>query len=200
MAATAAPIRCRWRAGSWALTTQGYYTWAAAPVSQQGWHDAHLIGMLYGPHADDAPLGYRFLTDELAHEHGITAGENRIHRLCPHRRGHRLASPHAGRSNPGPPAHDDLLAIINKHGVTRHEFTATAPNQVWLTDISEHPAAGPPRPAPPRRHGSAVCLSAEAGTTEASARPRETDPLRRPRALIRRVGAEGRVGDATGRG
>ncbi|MBA3529769.1 MAG: transposase [Propionibacteriaceae bacterium] len=26
--------------------------------------------------------GYRFLTDELADEHGITAGENRVHRLC----------------------------------------------------------------------------------------------------------------------
>ncbi|KAA1004033.1 IS3 family transposase, partial [Pseudonocardia sp. EV170527-09] len=31
---------------------------------------------------------------------------------------------------PGPPVHDDLV---------RREFTATRPNQLWLTDITEHP-------------------------------------------------------------
>ncbi|MBC9958414.1 IS3 family transposase, partial [Yimella sp. cx-51] len=39
---------------------------------------------------------------------------------------------------PGPPVHDDLLAVTDQQGVVRHEFTATAPNQVWLTDITEH--------------------------------------------------------------
>ena len=38
----------------------------------------------------------------------------------------------------GPPVHDDLLATVDAHGVTRHKFTADAPNTVWLTDISEH--------------------------------------------------------------
>ena len=41
----------------------------------------------------------------------------------------------------GPPVHDDLLASIDSHGVTRHVFTADAPNTVWLTDISEHKTA-----------------------------------------------------------
>ncbi len=34
---------------------------------------------------------------------------------------------------PGPPVHDDLV---------RRNFTATKPNQVWLTDITEHPTGG----------------------------------------------------------
>lgn len=42
----------------------------------------------------------------------------------------------AGR--PGPPVHDDLLAVVDGTGRVRHEFTATAPNRVWLTDITEH--------------------------------------------------------------
>lgn len=39
---------------------------------------------------------------------------------------------------PGPPVHDDLLAVIDEHGVIRHEFTADTPNQLWLADITEH--------------------------------------------------------------
>lgn len=39
---------------------------------------------------------------------------------------------------PGPPVHDDLLAIIDEHGVTRHEFVADHANEVWLSDITEH--------------------------------------------------------------
>ena len=39
---------------------------------------------------------------------------------------------------PGPPVHDDLLANVDEHGVTRHEFVAERPNQVWLSDITEH--------------------------------------------------------------
>lgn len=40
--------------------------------------------------------------------------------------------------NPGPPAHDDRCAVTDEHGVTRHVFTADAPNRLWLADITEH--------------------------------------------------------------
>ena len=43
---------------------------------------------------------------------------------------------------PGPPVHDDLCAVTDEHGRTRHVFTtAQAPNQLWLTDITEHQTA-----------------------------------------------------------
>lgn len=64
------------------LSPQGYYQWLRAPVSQRDWDDAHVIDVLLAVHDDDATLGYRFLTDELADEHGIIVGENRVHRLC----------------------------------------------------------------------------------------------------------------------
>lgn len=122
-------------------STQGYYTWLKKPVSQRDWDDAHLIDVLHDLHQDDATLGYRFLTDELADDRGITAGENRVHRLC------RLAGIHASHArrkgskpaSAGPPPHDDLLAVVDEHGVVRHEFVADGPNKVWLWDISEHP-------------------------------------------------------------
>ena len=122
------------------LSTQGYYKWLKDPVSQRDWDDAHLIDVLYEAHADDPTLGYRFLTDELNIEYGINVGENRVHRLC-HIAG-ITASHHKKRSKAGtagPPPHDDLLAVVDEHGVVRHEFKADAPNKVWLWDISEHP-------------------------------------------------------------
>ena len=38
---------------------------------------------------------------------------------------------------PGPPVHDDLCAVTDKHGATRHEFKADGPNELWLSDITE---------------------------------------------------------------
>ncbi|WP_460820438.1 IS3 family transposase [Nocardioides korecus] len=142
MAATRAPIRvpvavaCR----VLKLSTQGYYKWLKDPISQRDWDDAHVIDALHELHADDATLGYRFLTDELDLEHGIKAGENRVHRLC--RIAGITASHHKKRSktgSTGPAPHDDLLAVLDEHGVVRHEFLADAPNKTWLWDISEHP-------------------------------------------------------------
>ncbi|MGP9618022.1 IS3 family transposase, partial [Arthrobacter sp. AOP36-A1-22] len=39
---------------------------------------------------------------------------------------------------PGPPVHDDLCAVTDSDGRVRHEFIAQYPNQLWLTDITEH--------------------------------------------------------------
>jgi len=71
------------------FTTQAFYKWRANPVSNRDWDDAHLVDAAREIHADDPAFGYRFIADELAHEHGIEASENRVHRLC---REHRIAS------------------------------------------------------------------------------------------------------------
>ncbi|WP_255546734.1 IS3 family transposase, partial [Glaciihabitans sp. dw_435] len=39
---------------------------------------------------------------------------------------------------PGPAVHDDLCTVTDEKGRVRHEFTADRPNQLWLTDITEH--------------------------------------------------------------
>jgi putative transposase len=121
------------------LSTQGYYKWCKEPVSQRDWDDAHLINAALDIHGDDPGYGYRFIADELA-EQGITASENRVWRLCSVQRIFSLHSKKRGLNRkPGPPVHDDLLAVTDKHGRATHDFTATRPNQKWLTDITEHP-------------------------------------------------------------
>ncbi|STX13839.1 Integrase core domain [Kytococcus sedentarius] len=44
----------------------------------------------------------------------------------------RTPVPRGRRKKPGPPVHDDLV---------QRDFTAEAPNRLWLTDITEHPTA-----------------------------------------------------------
>lgn len=143
MAATGARIRvpvavaCR----VLGLSPQGYYQWLKDPVSQRDFDDAHVIDVVLGIHADDPTLGYRFLTDELANV-GITASENRAWRLCAI--AGVFASHHRRRAKagkPGPAVHDDLLASVDEKGRVTHDLVgaASGPNQVWLTDISEHP-------------------------------------------------------------
>lgn len=109
---------------------QAFYRWKANPVSQRDWDDAHLINAAYDIHHDDPAFGYRFIADELAAK-GITAGVNRVARLCSMQRIWSVFAKKRGLSRrSGPPVHDDLV---------QHRFTATAPDALWLTDITEHP-------------------------------------------------------------
>ena len=123
------------------LSPQGYYKWLKEPVSQRSWDDAHVIDVLLGIHEDDPTLGYRFLTDELS-DAGISASENRVWRLC---KAAGIFASHARKrakaGKPGPPVHDDLLAVIDAKGRVTHDFSASRPNEKWLTDITEHRTA-----------------------------------------------------------
>ena len=112
------------------FSKQAYYKWRANPVTDREWSDAHLINAAIDLHRDDPGFGYRFIADELR-AGGVTAGENRVWRLCSQQRIWSLHSRKRGLSRrPGPPVHDDLV---------ERDFTATALNQLWLTDITEHP-------------------------------------------------------------
>ncbi|ULD38882.1 IS3 family transposase [Rhodococcus qingshengii] len=111
------------------FSTQGFYTWKKSPVTQRDWDNAHLINAAYDIHADDPAFGYRFIADELPGR-GIIAGENRVARLCSQQRIWSVFAKKRGlNKKSGPPVHDDLVA---------RKFTAQKPNQLWLTDITEH--------------------------------------------------------------
>jgi transposase InsO family protein len=112
------------------FTPQAFYKWKANPVSTRDWNDAHLVDAAKSVHADDPGFGYRFIADALDDEHGITASENRVARLCSvHGIFAELAKGKGRHKKPGPAVHDDLV---------RRRFRAEEPNALWLTDITEH--------------------------------------------------------------
>src|SRR5215217_7929509 len=101
------------------FSKQAFYSWKANPVSQRDWDDAHLINAAYDIHADDPAFGYRFIADELR-EQGITAGENRVARLCSQQRIWSVFAKKPGVNQKArPPVHDDLVD---------RQFTASVPN------------------------------------------------------------------------
>lgn len=119
-----------------------YYRWLAEPVTDSERIRDQRVEALRVAHADDPQAGYRYLRDEAAAA-GIVMCERTVWRLCSE---HRLWSSYGARrgkngKRPGPPVHDDLLAHIDAHGRTRHDFVTAASrvNQVWVTDITEHP-------------------------------------------------------------
>jgi putative transposase len=114
------------------FTTQAFYKWQANPVSQRDWDDAHLINAAYDVHYDHPAFGYRFIADELR-QRGLRVGENRVARQCSQQRIWSIFAKKRGLTRKaGPPVHDDLVD---------RQFSDTAPNAVWLTDITEHPTA-----------------------------------------------------------
>jgi putative transposase len=113
------------------FSTQGFYKWLADPVSQRDWDDAHLLNAIIDIHRDDPEFGYRFIADELEAA-GHRASENRVQRLCSLQGVFSTTVKRGRRSGktPGPAVHDDLV---------RRQFHAEQPDEIWLTDITEHP-------------------------------------------------------------
>jgi putative transposase len=126
-------IAVRLTCGVLGFSAQGYYKWKKSPVCARDLADAHLLNAIVDIHGDDPEFGYRFISDELEAA-GHNASENRVHRLC---REHKIWSTTTkkGRKHskvPGPAVCDDLVNRV---------FSASEPDELWLTDITEHPTA-----------------------------------------------------------
>jgi putative transposase len=132
LAAEGIPVRLT--CGVLGHSTQAYYAWLRQPVSQRDLDDAYLTNALIDAHGDDPEFGYRFLADELERA-GHAVGERRVWRLCSQQRLWSCTVRKGRRGSgktPGPAVHDDHL---------QRNFTAQRPDQVWVTDITEHPTA-----------------------------------------------------------
>lgn len=114
------------------LARQPYYRWLHSPILDSQLDEAYLANAIHDAHRDDPEFGYRFLADEvrLSEEHSEVS-DRVVWRIC--RDNHwwsRFGKPKPRKgTKPGTPAHEDLV---------RREFTAAAPNELWLTDLTEH--------------------------------------------------------------
>jgi len=111
------------------FSKQAFYKWRRYPVSDRDWNQAQLINATIDIHREDPAFGYRFIADELAAK-GFVTSENRVARLCSMQRIWSIFSKKRGLNRKaGPPVHDDLV---------ERDFTASRPDELWLTDITEH--------------------------------------------------------------
>jgi putative transposase len=121
------------------LSRQPYYRWLAAPVPEAEVNEAYRANALFDAHADDPEFGYRYLADE-AETAGYPMAARTAWRLCSANSWFSVFGKARAKNGkrPGPAVHDDLCVLTDADGRTRHEFRAGGPNQLWLTDITEH--------------------------------------------------------------
>ncbi len=114
------------------LVRQDYYRWLAVPVTATELEEAYLANALFDAHHDDPEFGYRFLADEV-HDNGFEACERTVWRVCSQNgwwSSFGKKKPRKKTAKVHTPAYDDLV---------RRQFSADAPNHLWLGDITEHP-------------------------------------------------------------
>src|SRR5690606_39432376 len=121
------------------IARQPYYRWLINPVTDSELEQAYRTNALFAAHRDDPEFGYRFLVDE-AREAGQPMAERTAWRICSQQGWWSAFGKKRGKNGkrPGPPVHDDLCAVADDKGRIRHEFSAEGPNELWLTDITEH--------------------------------------------------------------
>ena len=124
------------------LSRQPYYRWLAAPITPSEVVEAYRANALFDAHKDDPEFGHRLLADEAA-EAGEAMADRTAWRIASSNGWWSAFGKKRGRNGkkPGPPVHDDLCAVIDEDGRTRHVFAAEAPNELWLVDITEHRTA-----------------------------------------------------------
>src|SRR4029453_13604558 len=106
------------------IARQPYYRWRARPVAETELERAHRASALFAAPRDDREFGYRFLADE-ARDAGLSMADRTAWRICSSMGWWSVFGKKRGRNGKkiGPPVHDDLVRL---------DFTATAPNQLWL--------------------------------------------------------------------
>lgn len=113
------------------LARQPYYRWRKSPIADAEILRANRMNALVDAHREDPEFGYRFLHHQ-ARRVGVRMSRRTAWVLC---RAAGISSAvqrqrRRGKGRrPGPPVFDDFV---------KRQFTADAPNRVWLTDITEH--------------------------------------------------------------
>jgi transposase InsO family protein len=112
------------------IARQPYYRWLANPVTDPEWVAAHRANALFDARRDDPEFGYRFLADQ-ARDEGQPMADRTAWRICSANGWWSTFGKKRGRNGKKKrtPAFADLV---------KRNFTAEAPNTLWLTDITEH--------------------------------------------------------------
>jgi putative transposase len=113
------------------VSRSGYYDWAGRPPPARAIRQAWLTDLISAVHlASDGTYGVPRVHAELVHGHGITVGRNTVSLLM--RRSGLAGLPvyPRGKRARRLPSGTDLV---------RRNFRRDGPDQLWVTDITEHP-------------------------------------------------------------
>lgn len=114
------------------VSQSGYYEWRERPPSARDVDDAWLTNMILGVHTESrCSYGAPRVHAELRLGLGLRCGRKRVARLMRQAAICGISARRKSRRHrPAPATHEDLV---------QRQFVAEAPDQLWCTDVSEHP-------------------------------------------------------------
>jgi len=116
------------------VSTSGFYAWRAHPLSDRDWADALLTNTIVDIHrASRGSYGSPRVHAELRLGEGIRCSRKRVERLMrqAHLQGiHRRRRRGYTRRDPAAQPSEDLV---------QRAFNPTAPDRLWMMDVTEHP-------------------------------------------------------------
>jgi transposase InsO family protein len=108
-----------------------YFGWRSRPPSQRELRREWLRGLVRQIHSSSRGVyGYRRVRAELQLGRGIAVSRKLVHKLMAEAQLHGLPARKQRRS---------LVNLATSEDLVCREFNRDAPNQLWLTDITEHP-------------------------------------------------------------
>ena len=114
------------------ISRSAYYHWLRHPRSNEEIENEELAAIAEKIHSNHPDMGYRRLGDELSRQCGRRINDKRMLRIC---RARKIQSTIKWKPKCCTKGSRDAAHLADN--ILNREFTATAPNEKWLTDVSE---------------------------------------------------------------
>ncbi|HEU4541128.1 MAG TPA: IS3 family transposase [Jiangellaceae bacterium] len=116
------------------VSRSGYYEWRSRPKSARAEENELLVKHIRAIHADSrGSYGWPRVTAELRLGLGLPVNHKRVARLMREAGLQGLYRRRRRGTTLRDPAAEPATDLVNR------QFTVDAPNQLWITDITEHP-------------------------------------------------------------
>ncbi len=124
------PVRALCKLGS--VSRAAYYKWLNRKMSEHEQENQRIAILIEKIHNESPDKGYRRIRDELERYHGIDVNDKRILRIC-RKLGIKSTIKYANNGCTRQAVNPQYIA----ENILNREFKAEAPNQKWLTDVTE---------------------------------------------------------------
>lgn len=114
------------------VSRAAYYRWATGKYSARTQENERIADIAETIHNSHPDMGYRRIKDELDRRHDIHVNEKRVLRIC---RSRKIKST-VKYTNKGCTVNSPNPTYVAENLLNR-EFSASAPNEKWLTDVTE---------------------------------------------------------------
>ena len=114
------------------ISRSAYYKWESGKLSSRTAENKAIAEVVEQIHMESPDKGYRRINDDLRHDHDIYVNDKRVLRIC---RAKDIKST-IKYSNHGCTRRANSPQYIAENLLNR-EFHAAAPNEKWLTDVTE---------------------------------------------------------------